>query len=715
MIALRALALIAFILIPGWLAVAMLEKNENGLDGLEKIFLATAFGTGIVSASALVLALASIYSLSLLLVLVGAACLLMAWRSRRGAAWVARLKRRDTLAALLVVIIALVLFAPPWGIVLGWSDVGIYPNIAAHIEREGGVSIENRTAASVSEERAELIYYPKQLPSQPDVYFENQFYSIEDLSTGEVRPMFYMLWPCLLAVFASFLGIAEMFWALTAMAVLALLGLFVLANRLLSWRWAIAAAVLFALSPLIIYFARYTTSEMMNAVLFLSGMLCLLAYTRDDREGRGWGLAVSSAAFFTLGLLCRIDFIYILLPILLCYLAKRILTGLSSRDLLFLCLTAAGAAASMLVGYLFCGMYFRTLWNSFTRSLGWLNSPLGWVLVFAVLLLFIIGPRLRGYARKLLRARRMWLAIMWAALAAIFVYLYFIRPLSPDTIVNYGFIKYAEGPKYMNENLVRWGWYFSFIGLVLIFAGYGAWFSRRRDFGEVSLMFTAFAFTFFYAWNMRALPMHILAMRRLVPVIFPMAVVAIVYALRSMIEVVGKATSGTRWYKLSSNLALIAAGGALFFLVLFFTYTSVPALGLDEGGNQLEISGQLAEQVSEDGTVLMDYYSGDLFGPPLRSIYGTENAWLKDGVLENGEDLLALLDDLGFPREPVYLLWRPSLSGESVDLPGGLETVRIETVVLEEDTLEKSFVHRPRVQEHFQEEFWLLEIAVSSD
>lgn len=710
MIALRALALVALLLIPGWLAVSLLGGREAELDNRERIFLSAAVGMGICALCALVLALASVYCLGRLLLLVGFVSVLLALAAGRRALWPRFLRGRDLLLSLALIAVALVLFAAPWAIVFGWSDVGVYPNIAAHIEREGGVSVENSTAASISGENVDLIYYPKQLPAHPDVYFENQFFVIEDLDTGEVRPWFYLLWPSLLAVFDSFLGIRGMFWAITAAAVMAMWGFFLLSKRLVGSRWAVAATALFALSPLTQYFSRYTTSEMMNLVLFLAGSLCMLGYIKADSREAGLSLAVGSAFLLTLGFLCRIDFIFILVPLLLGYLAKRILTGLSARDYWFLSLVAAGAALSMILGFSFSKAYFETLRNSFLGSIDWVISPLGGAVLAAAALLFVLGPRLRGRAVRLFRARRAWIVILWAALASIFVYLYFIRPLGTDPVVNYGFIKSVQGPSYMSQNLIRWGWYFSTAGTVLIFAGYGAWFTRRRDFGYAVLAGVGLAFTLFYAWNMRALPMHILAMRRLIPVIFPMALLVIAYALKSLIEAAGKLAGRRGRYRWSRALAVAFSAGIFLYLLLFFVNAAVPVFGLDEGGNQLELCESIADEVPDEGVVLMDYYSGDLFGPPLRCIYGRENAWLREGTMQKEGGFLGLLEDLGFPDRPVYLLWRPELSGEEVGLPLGLASERVGTLVLEERSLEKSFEHRPGRQESLRETFWLFEI-----
>ena len=61
MIVLKALALVAFIFVPGWLAVSLL-RGEGSLNGHERLYMAAVMGMGIVAICALTLALASSYT-----------------------------------------------------------------------------------------------------------------------------------------------------------------------------------------------------------------------------------------------------------------------------------------------------------------------------------------------------------------------------------------------------------------------------------------------------------------------------------------------------------------------------------------------------------------------------------------------------------------------------------------------------------------------------
>ncbi len=702
---LRAAALLPCLFVPGWLAVSLFRAEGDTLKSGERLFLACALGAGIASLWALVLALASAYSLTALLIALGATSAASALAARRRVLWLKETGLKETALALAVVGIALVLFAPPWSIVFGWSDVGVYANISAHVEAEGGLAVHNEVASRVDEGRRELLYHGETKRAAPEVYFENQFFIIDDFESGTTRPWFYFLWPSLMAVFASFLGVGAQYWAITAVSALALWGFLLLARRLLGGSWAIAAALLFALSPLMRYFSHYTISEMMNLFLFLAGSICLLAYLRPGEAGGGGGVAVLAAVFYSLGFLCRIDFIFILLPVFICYAARGLRGSADAADLRFLAALAAGAAAAALAGFAYSSVYFRSIWRSYFGSFG----PAHWAVAAAVALggaaALLLGRRLGGYARRVAQARALWVPALWLILCGAFVFLYFIRPRGADAVIGYGFIKQMKGPSYMREGLVRWGWYLSFAGLAAMFAGYAAWFTRRRGFGEYALGLIGLSYTLLYAWNMRAMPMHIQVMRRLLPVVFPLGVMALVGGLEYLVGSCGRLRLARHAARARAACGILALG-LLLYLGAFALNASLPIIGLDEGGNQAEVVARIAEDIG-NGTAVMDYHLGDLLGPPLRCMHGVESAWLKDNSLLGQESFLSLLGDLERGEEGLFLLWRPRTSGEPLHLIEPLRAVRVRAYRLHEESLEKSFEHRPSGRSALEEEFVL--------
>lgn len=110
MILLRALALAAFLFIPGWLAFSLLRGDKGDVNGGERLFLAASLGVGTVSFCSLILALTSLYSLTLLLILVGSLCAAMGLAARKRIGWIFRLGFKDVILALAIAAIGLILF-----------------------------------------------------------------------------------------------------------------------------------------------------------------------------------------------------------------------------------------------------------------------------------------------------------------------------------------------------------------------------------------------------------------------------------------------------------------------------------------------------------------------------------------------------------------------------------------------------------------------------
>ena len=760
MLFLKVPALVLFLFIPGRLLVFLLA-GKSRLGAGERRWLSAMAGTGVVSLGALLLGYLSMYGTAPLLVLVGlvtAVLGLAAWRWREGR-WTGRAgrpfafrdgddggrtggcgerarhpvpgdsggKRRGGVmfrGMLTVVVLAsagLLLYSPPWRIVFGWSDVGIYPNMAAGLARNGGFSLTNQVAGEVTPEHAELLYYRFDERFLPDTWYENQFYAFEDLSTGKEWPLFFHLWPSLMAVFASFLGLSRMFWAITWVAVLGLCGFYLLARRLVGPPWALAALALFLLAPLMLYFTRYTLSECLSLALFLGGGLCLHAYLGAG-EGTGKrGTAALAAFLLGLGFLCRIDFLFLLVPLYLFFALKAVAEGWDGADRVFLLGVGVCAVLSVLAGLFFARVYFLRVMGGFIGDAK-LAGAAGGVAVLAACLLAV--GRVRGVLRQGLKrleeARLPRTALTWGSLALLFVWLYFIRPRGASPLAGYGFIKAEEGPSYVNQSFLRWAWYLSPPGLALAFAGYASVLNRaavtRRDvdWGRLALAVCGVSFTLLYALDMRALPMHILCMRRLVPVILPVGLMMMVWALRATAGA-GRLVSGGVMRLCVTWGGRVLAASLFIYLAAYMGNASRPLLGLDESGNQWELCSAIAADVEEGGVVLLDYHGGDLFGSPLRCLFGVENAWLKEDTLADGDGLRTLLRDLGFPGRTVYLLWRPAMSGEKPVLPAGVEAEPAGEYLFREESLEKSFVSRPEKAVSLSESFRLYRLVGTTE
>jgi hypothetical protein len=697
MVLFKAAALTASFLIPGWGFLAALRPR---LREEEYPFFLAASGAGLNAMVALGLGLAGKFHLGTHLAAMATLTALLFALGRRGMAEPLRVSRASWSLSLAAVLVALLLSLPPGRTVFGWSDVGVYPCIAAYLERVGSVHLEVSTVREVAPERRDMVYSFEYARDRPFQAHENKAYFITDFSRGEVVPRFYYLWPSFMALFAAFLGRENMFYAVTGAAVLSLWGFYLLARRLLGERVGLAAGTLLALSPLFTYFSKYTTSEMMNLFLLMAASLAVCAWlgpggAARDEDGLRAGTreAAASAFFVSLCFLCRLDFILFLVPLLLFALGRRLARRMTATDLFYLLFCLGGFGVATLVGWFFSRPYFYETWLTFRGHVRMLLVFLGTALVLG-LAADLLRARWSGFWTE--RRRRVTgqviSLLVWGIAFASFLYLYAIRPGKPSPEAWFGEINPSKGSTYSTQAFLRWGWYLSTLGLVLVYAGFAVWLSCRRPPGSIFLGLVGWAFVLFYSYDLHCTPIHMLTMRRLVPVALPFGLLATGMALKEM-----EGWSSRLFGKLSRPHfpGRLAAALALFYLVLYFFHASLPAVGLSEGGNQLELCREVAEAAGPGSVVLMDFHLGDLFGPPMRSFFGVENAWLMDNSRLSKGEFGELLRDLGWGEREVYLLWRPSMSGPVPPLTGGVGVEKVGRWWCRELMVEKTFDRRP--------------------
>lgn len=709
---LRTAALVAFLIFPGWAAAGILDRGA--LDRWERLFLPPMLGTVLVSLGALSLASLNGLRFPNLLLLVLLPSLVLCVAARRAGNGLPRGGKKPLLAALLVVIFVLLVISPPSRIVYGWSDVGIYPNIAAQMARNGGIAIKDSLVPKVAPENRELVFRPNEDPEVPMEAYQNKALFITDFRKGEVRPQFLYLWPSLMAVFGFFLGLENMFWAVTWVSLLTLLGLFLVARRWIGAAWAYVTAFLMLISPLFLFFSRYTSSEMMNAALLMAAVLCHSAYLeaqRADASREALGMAAASSLFLWAGFLCRIDFFLVLLPVLVLYLCKRLFGRFDTADWVFFLACVLGGALCAFVDYLLSKPYFMRVFLAYRENTCSLWGFPGILALLAYSALFITGRRFARRCKPLLerflhRCRYVLSALLCAGLGAYVLYLGLVRPGEPQTFASYGEINAIVGPTYSNETLLRWAWYFSWAGVIALFLGYALYLCLEKGFSQRLFAAVGLIFSIVYSLSLRCTPTHILTMRRLVPVVLPLGLIMTVYALKTVFSRFARPAAPKSLRRLGKSLAV----AFVVYLAAYFIFVAQPIFGLREGGNQYEMFREMAGYVPEDGVMIMDLSAGDICGVPLKCFFDVENLWLVDNFSLGREEFLSLLGDLDFPETPVYILWRPGSNIVPVPRQESLRYHLLGKIFWREEMLEQSFVSRPRKRIYHLEAFEIYKV-----
>ncbi len=690
-LALRVPLLLLFLVIPGLTTLPLFGRSIERLSAVERWLLAAVLGVGLSALAALVLAVSGVYSLGALLGLVlgwSALAAVLGWK-RRGWDMLAPPQWKQWLPALIVLIAATAVFSPPSHLAFGGFDVGVYADVAANIQREGTIRTTDQVVAGVEPNQRDMLYLENTNSNLPYRAHEYQGFYITDFTTGQVVPQFFHLWPAFMAIFASFLGTAGVFWAVTLVAVLAALGLFLLVFRYLGLVAAIVGALLTLTFMPMVYFARYSTSEMLDLALFLAALLTMAALLEpgEDKDD-GTGLAVLAGLFILLGMLTRIDFLFVAVPLVILFFYRVIMGTARRSDYAFLGMLGLGLVAGVGYGLLFSRPYTAMALGG--QMGGRLASWVPWVLLGAGLLLLCLLFRrpIRAVLVWLGQGRRFIIPVAAFALIAGAFYLYFLRPRGGDGIIPYVEELNLWGPSYIKDTFVRWGWYFSWLGLLLAVAGYAAWLVRQKHFSAAVPWAVGMFFSVVYVLNMRNIPLHILVMRRIMPIIFPIAILMICYALVTLRDYGNSLTR--RWLRLSVAGWTLAAI-ALVPLLVFFVLSSRPVYGLNEGAEELAVTRDIAAAVEPGSVVLISPWLGNLAGPSLRYFEGVQSARLVsyDAVASPG--FPALLKGLT-EQGDVYLLWDNT---QELKLGSGAQVTQVTVFSDSTEALEASFEHRP--------------------
>jgi hypothetical protein len=180
-------------------------------------------------------------------------------------------------AALLIAVGSFALTTPPGEILLGGWDPGVYVQTAAAVSRQGGLKlVETDLPGLAASPRRDLV-------SRLNNGILEPFPGMRVLPDGRISPQFYHLYPCLMAVPWS-LGGARAAWMLNPLlAACSIVAFYLLASRLLTPWWGVAAALVLATNPAQIWQAKFSTAEMLTQFLLLSGA-ALFAEAMRRRE-----------------------------------------------------------------------------------------------------------------------------------------------------------------------------------------------------------------------------------------------------------------------------------------------------------------------------------------------------------------------------------------------------------------------------------------------
>lgn len=694
--------------VPGWLTLRLLlvgdalpspplegrglagRKPSNIIDDLtplECIYLALALGVFIVGPVALVLAMVGFFSLWLLALVVALASVALGLVARRRAlpvvAW--RWERAGWLLLALLAVAA-ALFLRPGETLIGGEDTGIYYNSGVAMAKQGSIVLHDPALAGIDGDKATVRHLLGKLDARRYLLYGDirltAFYT--DDTSGEIVPQFLHLWPAWLAIFYALFGTLGPAFAPAIFGLFGLMGLVLLARRLFGWPVALIAGLFLALNGIEVWFVRQTYTEAYQQFALMAALFGLLLLEEQRSPAIMRLGAVVAALALGNAALTHEETIFLLLLAAAYAVALVLLRAWRRAHTWFFAITGGMVALAVVQAGVFALGYTEGLWHHVYRNVWHQRVPLLVAGVVGLLLLVVID-RLRDRWWPLVshpRARR-WTPYALAAATALYAcYGYLLRPriLTGQAGSLASYIG-APTPAGHDANLVRLGWYWSPLGVLLIALGAALLIARDLNRLTGGLLAFALVHTLIFVNETYTDDKYIYALRHYVPVVMPIFALFAAYAVWNLwptprlLPEAGRGVGRTAvrpsgspfrvpsgqygeggWGVRLSTLARIVGCTAAALLVLFFVATRAGTWTVRRYSGVEAQLGQIARQFPENSLLL---FSGDrdqshLLATPFQFIYGRTSFVISTNN-PNGDLLEAWLTRESATR-PVYVL-----------------------------------------------------------
>jgi hypothetical protein len=438
------------------------------------------------------------------------------------------------------------------------------------------------------------------------------------VSPGTLNAQGNHLLPAILAISGSVFGQGALFKTNVAIGAVALIVFFGLGRRIVNPPLALLATAILAISMPYIYVSRDTFTEPLT-MLFLIGSLALL-----HRAMTSWriaefalcGLAAGSAA------MVRIDSDVALVGIVAG--ATMFLASVPQRrrrDAAVRCaVLLAGAVFTALLGWVDLVRLSRQYYESQHANIT--------MATLAVVLVVLAAPGVawvvrRGALTAWLRSEEVRRRLAWAAggvVVAVFgvlasrpLWMQTHGPLNSNLVNMQQYSRVAvDGTRTYDEQTVHWlALYLGWPTVVLGVAGYAAMVAvlvHRRAYQLCAAVAMGLSMSVFYLWSSKITPDQPWAMRRYVPVVMPLLLVAAMYGLRALwgsrsrVQAWGRQVrSGRQLGSVITGVAVLAALAA----VAFPAVTTWPMRHVREDVPQLGQLQALCSAIGPDAAVVM--------------------------------------------------------------------------------------------------------------
>ncbi|SEG67074.1 Dolichyl-phosphate-mannose-protein mannosyltransferase [Nonomuraea solani] len=482
-------------------------------------------------------------------------------------------------------------------------DPATYAQYAAWIAEHGSLPVPARAEAFGG--------------ADPALFFDSVGFYLVD---GSVVPQF-MPGPPLLFAIGDWLGAPFVIPALLgALAVLTLAGV---VARLAGARWAVVAALAFAVSLPILYTSRTTFSEIPSLILLFGG----LALAHDALERPGWGRGLLAGLVFGLAVLVRVDGLRDVLPVLafagLLIALRRFARPQGATGPPLLAGLLAGAGIGMLAAYLLARPYLNYLSNSV--------KPLLLVSAAVLVLTLICAVAAPALARIPLPA---WLPTAAAGLVVLLMTALYVRPwlqtvtrvpVSADDRRTFQMIEQiqranglpVDGTRLYFENSLDWVIWYVGAPVVLLATIAAAVLVRRllrngRSFEWLLPLAVVGWTTVTTLLRPEITPDHPWAARRLVPVVIPGLILLATYAMARLGATFDRHGPLTRRWGTALVVLLVLVPPAVTSIGTAFTPV--------ERGEAAAVEAMCAKLPPKASVLIVERVTGDRFTQVVRGM-----------------------------------------------------------------------------------------------
>jgi len=635
---------------PGWLALRLLHRfapAARALLPVEQGYIAVVLGIGIVGPVALVLAMLGHLSVPLLVALIVALCALAAFASRRLVTPPSeetemyippRASHRDggTLALVALLLLAASLFLRPGETLLGDGDAGVYYDTGVAIARTGGIVQHDATLAGIVGDTATARHILQATPHWRYRFLDGiphiGFFALG--TTGDVMPQFMHLWGAWLAVFAGLFGVPGPAYAPPLCGLLGVASVTLLGRRLFGWPVGLIAGLFLTLNGIEVWFVRQTYTEPFQQWALLAALFgfALLEARRDDSTMR-LGATVAAVALGNAALV-HIQTLF-LLPLVVAYaLVLWLMRSWRPAHTWFFALFGGFLALTAIeIGFFALG-YAESIFHNPINNIWALRGPIAAALVVGLIALAVIA-RGRGRWLAFVATARTQAVVRIALVIAVLGYAMYAYLIRPGILIGRRGGSLAALAAYIGAptrpgnaaNLVRLGWYWSPLGILLVTGGAALIVATRFNRRTAGLLAFALVHVAIFVNTSYTKESYIYALRRDVPVILPAFALFAAYAVwESGPALVGVAR---RVWRQLPALRLEQAGRvvgslAAVALVLFFVATRAGTWTVNRFAGSEEQVAALAAKFPANSLLL---FTGDrdqphLLATPLTYVYG---------------------------------------------------------------------------------------------